>query len=102
MSSHAVGRARSRALCRSVALAGSCLAALASSTALAQDEAEVQEQQAAASPLEIIVTAERRATNLQDTPLSVLAITNEAIEAKALRKLKHPSRSRKMRSFLDQ
>ncbi|HCS18158.1 MAG TPA: RNA polymerase subunit sigma-70, partial [Erythrobacter sp.] len=24
------------------------------------------------------------------------------IEAKALRKLKHPSRSRKMRSFLDQ
>ena len=87
MSSHAVGRARSRALCRSVALAGSCLAALASSTALAQDEAEVQEQQAAASPLEIIVTAERRATNLQDTPLSVLAITNEAIEAKGIEDL---------------
>jgi RNA polymerase primary sigma factor len=33
------------------------------------------------------------------------AVTRERIrqiEAKALRKLKHPSRSRKMRSFLDQ
>lgn len=35
----------------------------------------------------------------------VIGVTRERIrqiEAKALRKLKHPSRSRKMRSFLDQ
>ena len=30
------------------------------------------------------------------------ASESRQIEAKALRKLKHPSRSRKMRSFLDQ
>ena len=37
--------------------------------------------------------------------LPMVSVTRERIrqiEAKALRKLKHPSRSRKMRSFLDQ
>ncbi len=86
MSSHVVVHSRARSLGRSAALAGSCLAAIASSGAWAQDEAEVQEKQAA-SPLEIVVTAERRATNLQDTPLSVLAITSEAIEAKGIEDL---------------
>jgi RNA polymerase primary sigma factor len=33
---------------------------------------------------------------------SVTGERNQQIEAKALRKLKHPSRSRKMQSFLDQ
>ena len=34
-------------------------------------------------------------------PLSVTRERIRQIEAKALRKLKHPSRSRKLRSFLD-
>jgi iron complex outermembrane receptor protein len=36
---------------------------------------------------DIIVTAERRATNLQDTPLSILAVTQEAVEAKGVQDL---------------
>jgi iron complex outermembrane receptor protein len=35
----------------------------------------------------IVVTAERRATNLQDTPLSVVAITSEVAEAKGIEDL---------------
>ena len=35
----------------------------------------------------IVVTAERRATNLQDTPLSVVAITSEIAEAKGIEDL---------------
>ncbi|OYX47712.1 MAG: hypothetical protein B7Y87_00220 [Sphingomonadales bacterium 32-64-22] len=35
----------------------------------------------------IVVTAERRATNLQDTPLSIVAVTEESIEAKGIEDL---------------
>ena len=40
----------------------------------------------------IVVTAERRATNLQDTPLSVLAITDEVVEAKGIEDLEDLSK----------
>ncbi|MGX7895360.1 TonB-dependent receptor [Tsuneonella sp. HG222] len=86
MSPCVVERSFARRVARSAALAGTCLAAFVSTGAAAQNEAEAQEQ-AAASPLEIVVTAERRATNLQDTPLSVLAITSEAIESKGIEDL---------------
>ena len=36
---------------------------------------------------EIVVTAERRAMNLQDTPLSVVAVTQETVEAKGIQDL---------------
>jgi len=36
---------------------------------------------------DIIVTAERRATSLQNTPLSILAVTQEAVEAKGIKDL---------------
>ena len=36
---------------------------------------------------DIIVTAERRATNLQDTPLSIVAMTPETVEAKGIEDL---------------
>lgn len=77
-----------RAAWKAAALGGSCLFALTAGVAAAQDEAQVQEENEARARNEIIVTAERRATNLQDTPLSVLAVTNEAIEAKGIEDLK--------------
>jgi iron complex outermembrane receptor protein len=40
----------------------------------------------------IIVTAERRATNLQDTPLSIVAVTQETIAAKGIEDLADLSR----------
>jgi iron complex outermembrane receptor protein len=40
----------------------------------------------------IIVTSERRATNLQDTPLSVVAVTSEVAEAKGIEDLEDLSR----------
>src|SRR3954470_6273813 len=36
---------------------------------------------------DIVVTAERRATNLQSTPLSILAVTQETIQAKGVQNL---------------
>ncbi|KPL66815.1 hypothetical protein SZ64_01070 [Erythrobacter sp. SG61-1L] len=36
---------------------------------------------------DIVVTAERRETNLQDTPLSIVAVTEDAIEAKGIEDL---------------
>ncbi|MEO6151588.1 MAG: TonB-dependent receptor [Croceibacterium sp.] len=36
---------------------------------------------------DIVVTAERRAMNLQDTPLSILAVTQETVEAKGIQDL---------------
>lgn len=41
---------------------------------------------------EIVVTAERRATNLQDTPLSVVAITEEAAASKGIEDLEDLSK----------
>jgi iron complex outermembrane receptor protein len=49
------------------------IALVASPTLAAQDELE-----------EVVITAERRSTNLQDTPLSIQAITAEVMEQKGL------------------
>jgi iron complex outermembrane receptor protein len=52
----------------------------------AQDQAaQTEEDGGFGEP--IVVTAERRATNLQDTPLSVVAITSEIAEAKGIEDL---------------
>jgi iron complex outermembrane receptor protein len=59
--------------------------------------AQLQAQQAEpastdeATP-DIIVTAERRATSLQNTPLSILAVTQDTIESKGIRDLQDLSR----------
>jgi len=36
---------------------------------------------------DIVVTAERRATNLQSTPLSIVAVTQETVQAKGIQDL---------------
>jgi iron complex outermembrane recepter protein len=53
----------------------------------AQDERAQDEGSGRGGGQVIIVTAERRATNLQDTPLSVVAITGEIAEAKGIEDL---------------
>src|SRR5690606_5833448 len=40
----------------------------------------------------IIVTAERRATNLQDTPISIVAVTGDIAESKGIEDLEDLSR----------
>ena len=67
-------------------LAGAALCSLAV-PAYAQDGAPVasaQNEDTDGYGATIVVTAERRATNLQDTPLSVVAITGETAEAKGI------------------
>ncbi len=71
---------------RWVALAGSAATALAAQSVQAQDTAAAAETSQGGLD-EIIVTAERRATNLQDTPLSVVAMTEEMVAAKGIEDL---------------
>jgi iron complex outermembrane receptor protein len=68
---------------RTALLAGVALGCF-SGSAQAQSESS---QEGGLSANAIIVTAERRATNLQDTPLSILAITSEMVEAKGIEDL---------------
>lgn len=67
---------------RAMILGGTAMAALLSSPALAQQAADAEANDGGIA--DIIVTAERRATNLQDTPLSIIAVTQETIEAKGI------------------
>ncbi|MEO8306623.1 MAG: TonB-dependent receptor [Pseudomonadota bacterium] len=60
---------------RSVKVAAAVIAALSATAAVSQELEE------------IVVTAERRATALQDTPISVVALTGEALEAKGVEDL---------------
>ncbi|AZI38123.1 TonB-dependent receptor [Caenibius tardaugens NBRC 16725] len=60
-------------------MAASCLTAVCASGAMAQDAAE-----APAGLQEIVVTAQKRAENLQNTPLAVSALTGEALEARRI------------------
>ena len=55
------------------------------------------------APKRLIEVDERTAITLEEVgqQFSVTRERIRQIEAKALRKLKHPSRSRKLRSFLD-
>jgi iron complex outermembrane receptor protein len=80
---------------RLAALAGTSLGVIGAAPAAAQVSSEPQEEQAGTPNArvteeglqEIVVTAERRATNLQDTPLSIVAVTEEAIAAKGIEDL---------------
>src|SRR5688572_11216411 len=76
---------------RMAALAGTAAIALTAGSADAQDtgtRADPATDESSESRLgEIVVTAERRATNLQDTPLSVVAMTEEMVEAKGIEDL---------------
>ena len=79
-------------------LAGAAAIGLTALPAAAQDQTDTVEEAAAAPDNEpvaqnsdddagsrvIIVTSERRATNLQDTPLSVVAVTDEMAQAKGI------------------
>src|SRR5690606_13712422 len=69
---------------RWAALAGSAAVALAAQSVHAQSAAEPAEDDSSGGLSERIVTAERRATNLQDTPLSVVAMTEETVAAKGI------------------
>lgn len=70
--------------CKALLLSG--IAACAWTTpAFAQgEESQVQERRFGG---DIIVTAERRETNLQETPLSIVAVTEEVLEAKGIEDL---------------
>ena len=77
---------------RAVLLAGA-MACCAPAYAQSDDDEAAEEGQADSRRDQvIIVTAERRATNLQDTPLSVLAITDELVEAKGIEDLEDLSK----------
>jgi iron complex outermembrane receptor protein len=79
---------------RAAALAGTAALAVSSGTAFAQDgrsppataENATDDSNRDATP-DIVVTAERRAMNLQDTPLSILAVTQETVEARGIQDL---------------
>ncbi len=76
---------------RKAALAGSCAVMALAMPAMAQD---VENEEASSGRLgsTIMVTAERRATNLQETPLSIMALTGEMLEAKGIEDLQDLSR----------
>lgn len=59
--------------------AASVLALVAASGAAAQDASEGADSAAQAEPDEIIVTAERRSTSVQDTPLALSVLDGEAL-----------------------
>src|SRR4051812_44606916 len=72
------------------AMRGSAIAMLAcafvAGTASAQT-AKTPSDSSDSTVEDIVVTAERRATNLQSTPLSILAVTQETIQAKGIQNL---------------
>src|SRR5688500_2055792 len=77
-------------------LAGAAAIAVTALPAAAQDQTEsaeeAEEETGADGLVEIVVTAERRETNLQDTPLSVVAVTDEMAAAKGIEDLEDLSR----------
>ncbi|MBO9669922.1 MAG: TonB-dependent receptor [Sphingobium sp.] len=76
---------------RALALAGTALFGIQGSALLAQqaDPAKAATAESAEEDVspDIIVTAERRATSLQSTPLSIVAVTGETIAAKGIQNL---------------
>src|SRR5690606_10185844 len=79
-------RVTSRAVRRATMLAGMAIIALPGQ-ALAQKSAENQSSNDVGFGAPILVTAERRAMNLQDTPISIVAVTEETIAAKGIEDL---------------
>ncbi|MBN8819951.1 MAG: TonB-dependent receptor [Sphingomonas sp.] len=73
---------------RSMILAGSALATLMASPVFAQSSESSDDFGVA----DIIVTAERRATSLQNTPISIVALTEELVAAKGIEDLQDLSR----------
>jgi iron complex outermembrane receptor protein len=70
----------------------SVIAAALTSTALAssagaQATSQPTDTSADSGIADIVVTAERRATNLQSTPLSIIAVTQDMVEAKGIQDL---------------
>ncbi len=68
----------------------SCAILALSVPAFGQENTEEDEN--TARPNQIIVTAERRETNLQETPLSIVALTSEMVEAKGIEDLQDLAR----------
>lgn len=71
---------------RRTALAASC-AVMAMAVAAPSHAQEAEGERATRPGTSIIVTAERRETNLQETPLSIVAVTPETIDAKGIEDL---------------
>jgi iron complex outermembrane receptor protein len=85
------GRVTSRAWL--LAHAAACVLAVpAAAQDAAQDEAPPAEEADRGYGADIVVTAERRATNLQETPLSVVAFTEEITAAKGIEDLEDLSK----------
>jgi len=91
-----IGSVRVRGLAMT-ALASTCIAALAA-PAYAQEggntapeEAAAQEANTGADSTEIVVTAERRAGRLQDTPISITALTAVGLEKRGISNLRQIS-----------
>jgi iron complex outermembrane recepter protein len=61
--------------------AASCLTVVGGEIAYAQEAAPLPQAEQASGLAEIVVTARRREENLQDTPISVTALTGEALDA---------------------
>jgi len=77
---------------RGIALAGTALVSFQASALHAQAGATPAANEGDPVAQDIIVTAERRATSLQNTPLSILAVTSETIAAKGIKDLQDLSR----------
>ncbi|MBT2186140.1 TonB-dependent receptor [Sphingobium nicotianae] len=72
---------------RAAALAGTAMMGLQGGTLHAQATQPQASGDNDVGIQDIIVTAERRATNLQNTPLSIIAVTQETLEAKGIQDL---------------
>lgn len=64
-----------------------CAAIGGSATVANAQDADTKQEARTTYGDTIVVTAERRETNLQDTPLSIIAVTAEAVEAKGIENL---------------
>jgi iron complex outermembrane receptor protein len=72
------------ACCVSLAALGFC----AASPALAQTAAATETDQEAASVADIVVTAQKREQSLQDVPISIIAVSREALEGAGVHDIK--------------
>src|SRR5258706_11103110 len=78
---------------KALAMAGAGFIAVAAGTASAQEAAQARAPAAEAAPEssrleDIVVTAERRAENLQQTPIAITAITSEGLRAQGITDLR--------------
>ncbi len=76
--------------------------AVLSGTAQAQEQANEAEQEAVASGNEIVVTATRRATTVQDAPINIAAVSGEQLEREGLSTLSEATRATPGINIIDQ